>query len=967
VVVVALEGRAVTAERWHQITEIFHAALALEAAKRQAFLASRCVGDSSLRREVEAMLGAHQQDSGFGEPAAVLPTPLDAPSSGSGVTLVAGTRVGPYEIVSLLDVGGMGAVYRARDSRLRRDVAVKVLLPAVVGDADRLARFAREARVLASLNHPHIAQVFGLEESNGVQALVMELVEGPTLADRVARGPLPLEEALRIAHQIAEALEAAHEQHIVHRDLKPANIKLRSDGTVKVLDFGLAKARDRAADGSEQNATMSSAGLSVPGLVLGTACYMAPEQAKGLPVDRRADLWAFGCVVFEMLTGRRAFTGDSVPDVLVHVIEHTPDWHRLPARTPSLIRRLLRRCLEKDPKRRLDSAAAARLEIEEARTTPAGDVSDPTAAARSQRVLRFVAAVALLSAAASIWLLLNRPVSVPRLQNAFQVTFGLDVESYPTWSPDGVRLAYQASHDGFFFIGNHDIWVTQVGIGEPVNLTEDSPANDRMPSWSPDGRQIAFSSDRDGEWGVYTVSAIGGIAQKVLPLPGVLSAAAISAPQWARDGAQFVVSVYQHGENVVITLSLQSRQTTRVRLPAHEGNVIRDLSVRPDGGRFAYVEGGGGGTEVTQLWTVSASGDEAVPLTDGFSDVRSPTWSADGSKVFYTSNRGGSMDLWQQEVSGRGTPVGEPLVVNAGLGIQSVAFSPDGKRLAYTRGRRVSNVWRVPILSDRPATWAEARPLTSERAFIEYLDLSPNGERLAVSSDRRGNQDLWLLPVAGGPMTPLTTDPTPDWHPSWSPKGDEIVFYAYRSGNRDIWAIPAGGGPARQITSHSTDEANPHWSLDGSKIVFLANRRDPPGTWIVDANGQNARFLTRGAAHWSRDPRWLVARIQERLVRIAADGSGETALPPTDHPPGWTRVSHDGQSIYYSVISGPREHHGFWKLSLGDGKNSRLTQLQGRPGNIGNAFATDDRYLYFTWREDEGDIWVMDVVERGGK
>ena len=262
------------------------------------------------------------------------------------------------------------------------------------------------------------------------------------------------------------------------------------------------------------------------------------------------------------------------------------------------------------------------------------------------------------------------------------------------------------------------------------------------------------------------------------------------------------MSVSQAGENVVIVLSLQSLETTRVTLPKHEGNFCWDLSVSAGRSSIRVCGRRGGATEVTRLWTIPASGGEAVPLTDGRTNVWSPTWSRDGRKVFYVSNRGGSMDLWQQAVADDGRPVGEPLAVTQGLGIRSAAFSPDGKRLAYSRGGRVANVWRVPILSDRPATWADAKQVTSEHAFIEFVDVSPDGALLAVSSDRRGNQDLWLLPAAGGEMTPLTTDPTPDWNPRWSPDGREIAFYAYRSGNRDIWVMPSRGGPARQLTSH---------------------------------------------------------------------------------------------------------------------------------------------------------------------
>ena len=273
-------------------------------------------------------------------------------------------------------------------------------------------------------------------------------------------------------------------------------------------------------------------------------------------------------------------------------------------------------------------------------------------------------------------------------------------------------------------------------------------------------------------------------------------------------------------------------------------------------------------------------------------------------------------------------------------------------------------MWRVPVPSDRPATWAEAKQVTSEHAFIEFVDVSPDGTLLAVSSDRRGNQDLWLLPAAGGEMTPLTTDPTPDWNPRWSPNGREIAFYAYRSGNRDIWVMPSRGGPARQLTSHPGEDMFPTWSPDGREIAFQSP--EPRGTSIVGAEGGEPRPLAAAGgsiAEWSPDGQWLVFPRQNRLYRVARDGGEPLLLPPTGVQPYLTRFSRDGQSIYYSGIHGPRENHDFWKLSLNDGKVSRLTKLEGRRENIGDGFAADGRYLYFTWREDDGDIWVMDVVK----
>ena len=346
-----------TSDRFTRLETLYHAARARPVEARAGFLAEACGGDEDLRREVESLLA----QPGVGVVTSMV---VDARPA-----LASGTVIGAYRIVEQIAAGGMGEVYRAHDTKLGRDVAVKVLPPTLANDRDRLARLEREARLLAALNHPNIAHVYGLEESNGTRALVMELVEGETLAERIARGPVPITEALPIARQMCEALEAAHDHGIIHRDLKPANVKVRPDGTVKVLDFGLAKVVDTAAPSTAGASPTQRAAATLPGLILGTAAYMSPEQASGKPVDRRTDLWAFGAVFMEMLTGRQVFGGESVSHVLAAVLTAEPEWSTLPPATPGGIHRLLRRCLHKDRRKRLDSAAVAALEIEDASGT----------------------------------------------------------------------------------------------------------------------------------------------------------------------------------------------------------------------------------------------------------------------------------------------------------------------------------------------------------------------------------------------------------------------------------------------------------------------------------------------------------------------------------------------------------------------------------------------------------------------
>ena len=507
--------------RANQISDLHHRALAHSPADRDRFLREACRDDEALRKEIESLLQFEPAADGFLERPAVAGLADGAASDVAHVFRpgsMVGRTLGSYTLTACIGAGGMGEVYRARDSKLGRDVAIKVLPPHFTSDPDRRSRFAREARVLATLNHPNIGAIHGLEESDGVTALVLELVEGESLADRLERGPLPHSHAITIAAQLADALDAAHEKGIVHRDLKPANIVLQgatdfpsSDLRTKVLDFGIAKL---VVGRVEVEAT--STGNTREGHIVGTPAYMSPEQARGQAVDARTDVWAFGCVLYEMIVGRSAFRGATASDTIAKILERDPDWQALPPSTPSSIQRLLRRCLEKDPKLRLHAIADANFELEEARAESKQQLKT-AARSRAPGTWVIAATVIVLAAAAAAWQVWStRGANLPS-PRVMPLTSYPGIEASPTFSPDGRQVAF--SWDGEKG-NNEDIYVVMVGADNPLAVTSD-PARDVAPAWKPDGSEIAFARVESGRASIYLVSPLGGSEKKLAAFSSV--------------------------------------------------------------------------------------------------------------------------------------------------------------------------------------------------------------------------------------------------------------------------------------------------------------------------------------------------------------------------------------------------------------------------------------------------------------
>ena len=825
-----------------------------------------------------------------------------------------GRRLGPYEVLSALGAGGMGEVYRARDTKLDRDVALKVLPEAFTADPERLARFAREAKVLASLSHPNIAGIHGLEEADGTRALVLELVEGPTLAERIAQGPIPLEEALEIARQIAEALEAAHERGIVHRDLKPANVKLQPDGTastgrVKVLDFGLAKALEPAAGGAaaelSRSPTLSfSAAATRMGVILGTAAYMAPEQARGRPVDRRADIWAFGCVLFEMLTRRRAFSGEDVSDTLAAVLREEPDWESLPDGTPAALRRLLRRCLQKDPRRRLRDMGDVRLEIEEVGSEPPPEAApEPgTQAPRAKRApLWGVVAVVVAAAAAAgaiVYLTIAaRPAPAPvraHLQVVLPEDLHLAVDTaHPTVavSPDGSRLAFVAS-DG----RTRRLYLRDLGssVVRAIPGTEDAAS----PFFSPDGRWIGFLS--------------GYSVMKVSSSSGAPVAVHTTTPISVSRGVTWV------DEETVVHAPSPNTGLKRLSVSGEEQRPITEVTNLDDpDAHSSWPSALPAGRGV--VFTRSAEAERLALLTFETGEVRmlgsagtSPRYSETGHLLY---GRGGSLYAVPFDADGLRTTGAERELLDGALSDYngSVQYAVGGRTLAYVAGTQVGG-WELAWVDreGRIETLLESeRPLFRPR-------LSPDGSQLVVTLVDGSKVDVWLCDVERGSLTRrLTSHPGEDFGAVWHPDGRRLALTSEAGedgadvGPSIAWIETPGAAtePLTATPGFGNWEFPASWSPDGKWIAYQATRDGPGGDLHVMApfeRGSSSVFLATAADErspiFSPDGRWMAygsnetGRYEVYVTSFPEAGDREPISIGGGAEPVWSR---DGRELFY--------------------------------------------------------------------
>jgi serine/threonine protein kinase/Tol biopolymer transport system component len=757
-----------------------------------------------------------------------------------------GESLAQYEIISHLGTGGMGEVFRARDTILDREVALKILPEEWSKDPERLARFRREAKVLASLHHPNIASIFGLGEDGGRTFLAMELVEGKDLAEILKGGPLPLDMAVDIARQVATGLEEAHEKGFIHRDLKPANIKRTPDGKVKVLDFGLARAlvEDQSQGGPLENSPTITAAMTAQGVILGTAAYMSPEQARGQEVDARADIWAFGCILLEMLTGRSFFAGDTFSDTLATILKSDPVWDDLPPDLPRGILRLLRRCLAKDPRQRLHSIADARIELTEMSLEPAEPAGPPVAEKKASRAGLWIALAAVAGLAVG-WLLFSQLSPAPvshqpaRLDN---LTF-VGREWSPHASVEGDMVVFTSDRDGIA-----RIWMKQVAGGGEVPLT-DGP--DDTPRFSPDGSQILFTRDIQGRRMLYRQSVVGGQPRKVLDdaLEG----------DWSPDGQQvaFLRPRPEIGNNT-INIGIFEMQSGKERiLGTIEKRACYGVRWSPDGRTIAVnatsLTGNVAETSGIHLFDL-ASGEVSfanpTPWTGPFSVLE---WTQDsrsfivGQSSEIIAHVSGTPSLIMQYnlASEETTPLfWAPLRLPKGSWGASTFSLLKGGDIVLDSQVEFSQLLEYQVLDQG---MSQPRTLTSGMSIDRQPVFSPDGKRLLFSSNRSGNIDIWGLDLESGATVRMTDDPAGDWDPAFSPDGASLIWSSDRSGNMEIWLGGIDGSGATQVSHDGIDAENPTMTADGQWIIYASSSDAQAGVWKVKPDGTEAQMLTPGS------------------------------------------------------------------------------------------------------------------------
>jgi Tol biopolymer transport system component len=789
----------------------------------------------------------------------------------------AGTELGTHKILALLGIGGMGEVYKAHDSKLRRDVAIKVLPESFARDADRLARFRREAQLLASLNHPNIASIYNIEDSNGTTYLVMELVPGENLAERIKRdGAVPVEEALMIAKQIAEALEAAHEKSIIHRDLKPANVKLTPEGKVKVLDFGLAKAfaEDPSTVDMSNSPTLSMA-ATMQGVILGTAAYMSPEQAKGKAVDKRTDIFAFGAVLYELLTGKQAFHGEDVTDILSAVLRMEPDWSQLPEATPAAIRTVLRRCLRKDKRQRLSDATDMRIEIEDAIAAPA--TAEPTAAVIGAGVLGRRTLILGLGALASVaviasfatWNLKPTPATpVTRTVITLPADQRLTSGENPAVaiSPDGKLLAYVAVQGG----------VQQLYLRAMDSLEAKAiPGTDGAvnPFFSPDSQSLGFFAGGK----LKKVSVTGGGATTLG------DAALLRGASWGSQGSIAFTPSPGGPVQQMPEAGGSAKPLTQLAKgdPSH-----RWPEFLPDGKAVLFANGDGAGDAQVAV-QVTGTGERRilVPVVGS----TQPRYAASGHLLYVQGSTlmAAPFDAGRQTLTGEAVPVVEGVQGNAVTGAAQYSISATGS-LVYVSGGIQANQSRLVWVSRD----GKEQPLAAPPHAYNRPRISPDGRKVAVAI-ADPEQQVWVYELARDAMTRLTFEGTANSGPVWTPDGSKIAFFSNKDGPYSIfWQKADSSGGLEKLTSSDYARFPESWSADGQLLSFVEiNPTTGYDIWVLNMKDRKAQPFLRTPFYevgvFSPDGRWMAYTSNE-------SGRYEVYVQPYPGPGGKWQISTGG-------------------------------------------------------------------------
>jgi len=953
-------------ERWRRVEALYHLALERPPNQRAAFLDSECGADEVLRREVESLLGYTAEAEDFMEAPAVQET-MDSET-------LAGRDLGSYKVLSLLGMGGMGKVYLAKDTRLARTVAIKVLDREKIADAERKRRFLHEARAASALNHPNIVTVYDIASDSGTDFLVMEYVPGQSLHKRITAKGMPLREAIGYATQIVSALAAAHAAGIVHRDIKPANVLITDKGQVKVVDFGLAKLSD-----SETTRTdaPTEAPRTMEGVIIGTAAYMSPEQAAGKLLDARSDIFAVGVVLYEMLSGRRAFDRGTVLATLGAVIyeEPVPLGSLVKGLTPDL-ERLVERCLRKEPDRRIQTMADLKVALEElyeSPTTTSGSIR--VSEKRGRRWIPYAAAGALgLVAIAATMTFLNRRDSPPlEALNFVRMTDMDGWEVLPGWNKDGTMIVFGNNKDG-----NMDLFRMSVASKLPEQITR-TPWDEVAPRWSPDFGYLAFVADRGMGARVYVMHALGtGGSERELANTGLQSPdhfsrnlTVLGSTPWSPTSQELLYTkMTESGGTAIWRIHAVSQATFPVTAPG-AGQRDHSAAWSFDGKHIAFIR------EISDqgptLWIAEADGSDLKMVAEKIG-LGGPAWSADNTKILYSSQQN---QIWEVDV--------------ASLALRRITNSPSfdwfpilssSGRLAYVK----FDDHRVDIYSVNLKGQGDPQQVTDSTAESFFPSYSKNGRSVVYQNDRTGRNDIYVKRLdGGGEERNLTMHPDDDFAPAFSPDGsDQIVFLSSRNGGKHhVWVMDSGGGSPRLLSPRSVPPQTLRgwtaaavalqWSPDGKKIGFIGvTEAGGEALYVVDRDGTNERHALDNVRYfdWYRDDRHIIfARHHNGVSQIIGydlQTKEETSLVP--YSALEPAVAPDGKNVLFTSA----ESHfnmNLWVLPLRSGPNG-MPLPAGQPAQITNGrsawhahrgtWSPDSQTILFTRDSDQGDIYTIE-------